>query len=110
MENIRSMEEFNDSRYNEPIMLAYFGTDICSVCHATKPKVEALMKKFPTVSTYYCPADKIPQLSGQCLIFSVPAVLVFNQGKEIFRSARFIDLLKLEAVMKELEDNGEIVF
>lgn len=110
MENIRSTKEFSDLLSNKSILLAYFGTDSCSVCHATKPRVDVLMKKFPNVLTCYCPADHIPELSGQYLIFTVPAVLIFHKEREIFRSARFIDLVKVEETLKKLSENNENVF
>lgn len=110
MESIRSTKEFYDLISNEVTLLAYFGTDSCSVCHATKPKVDDLMKKFPSILSCYCPADYIPELSGQYLIFTVPAVLVFHQGREVFRSARFIDLIRVEELLRELTENPEKAF
>ncbi len=110
MKNVSSIKEFSDLLTNESILLAYFGTDSCSVCHATKPKVDILMKKFPDVLTCYCPADHVPELSGQYLIFTVPAVIIFHMGREIFRSARFIDLVEVEKRLKEMSENNENVF
>jgi len=104
---INSTKEFIDLLAIEPTLLAYFGTESCYVCHATKPKVEALIKKFPDVSNCYCPADHVPELSGQYLIFTVPAVLIFHKGREIFRNARFIDLVKVEEILKKLSENNE---
>ena len=110
MRIIGSIEELNNLLQRETILLTYFGNKSCSVCHATKPKVEALLKEFPGVLSCYCPADRIPQLAGQHLVFAVPAVILFFQGKEVFRSARFIDLDRMVDRLKELSDHVEISY
>jgi len=107
MKNIKSSEEFNGFMTNEPILLAYFGSDSCTVCHATKPKVEDLLKKLPNVSACYCPADHNPELAGQHLIFTVPAIVIFHHGHEIYRSARFLDLQYVEKLLDELTDQED---
>lgn len=107
MKIIESMEELNDFLVSEAIVLTYFGNEHCSVCHATQPKVEALLKVFPNILSCYCPVDRVPQLAGQHLVFAVPAIIIFFHGKEIYRSARFIELNRMVEVLQELSEQKE---
>lgn len=104
MKIIESIEELSQLLINETIVLTYFGNERCSVCHATKPKVEALLRDFPWVLSCYCPTDRVPQLAGQHLVFAVPAVIIFFRGKEIYRSARFIELNRMVEILKEFSE------
>lgn len=107
MKHIESVEALKTLLEAAPVSLAYFGNQSCSVCHATRPKVEEVLNNFPSVKTFYCPVDLHPALSGQYLIFTVPAVLVFEYGREIFRNARFIDLNRLQSILEEMVEEKE---
>lgn len=50
--------------------------------------------------------EKQPDRAGQNQVFTVPTVLVMDQGKEIFRQGRFFDFDQLESVLKE-ENNHD---
>lgn len=104
MKIIESIDELSQLLRKETIVLTYFGNERCSVCHATKPKVESLLINFPWVVSCYCPTDLVPQVAGQHLVFAVPAVIIFFQGKEIYRSARFIEFNRIVEILKELSE------
>ncbi len=43
----------------------------------------------------------MPEVSGEFLVFTVPTILVFYDGKEIIRQSRFIQFEKLnEDILK----------
>lgn len=48
-----------------------------------------------------------PELAGIFEVLTVPAVLVYHEGKEIARQARFIDFNSLEKLLKQLPKDSE---
>lgn len=95
MKTIQTAQEFQTAA-QDPISLFLFKTKNCGVCAAIAPKVEALMRGYPAVSASIVWADAQPMISGQQLVFSVPAVLLFKDGREIHRQSRFIDFEELK--------------
>lgn len=79
-----------------PLTFLYISQPSCSVCVGLLPKVEKLLSQFPAIQGAYVDAAQIPSVAGELSIFTVPAVLLFVEGKEVLRYARFISLDELE--------------
>ncbi|MFS0554920.1 hypothetical protein [Brevibacillus sp. 179-C 1.1 NHS] len=58
------------------------------------------MKKHPQVKSMVTSIEKAPFISGEFLVFTAPTILLFADGKEVFRQARFISFDELERVLK----------
>lgn len=82
------------------IAMLYIGVTSCNVCHAMKPKIEKEMEKDPKVGIFEVNLDEIPEISGKHLVFAVPTLILFCQGKEIYRASRFIDIKELGMRLK----------
>ncbi len=54
-----------------------------------------MLELYPEVKAARADIDKLPLLSGEYNVFTIPCILVFAEGKEIVRQARYIDLDKL---------------
>lgn len=80
---------------NKPIALIHFKSHGCSVCTAISKQLPARLKEYPELPIGEIYADDFPQLRGEYLIFTAPVIILFVDGKEVFRSARFIDFQKL---------------
>lgn len=100
MHTISSLSELQTALHEHEAVLAFISGPNCSVCHAIHPRVEELLKQFPGVYAVEANMAEAPDISGQYTVFSVPAVLFFIQGKELFRKARFILLDELEEEIK----------
>ncbi|MDK9711075.1 thioredoxin family protein [Acidaminobacter sp.] len=85
----------------EEVLVVYFSSADCSVCHSVSPKIEALLEEVP-VKIVKVEASKFVDIAGQHLVFAMPTVLVFQNGKEILRESRFIDFQKIERLMSLL--------
>jgi Thioredoxin domain-containing protein len=99
METINSIPDFDAVLQENDAVLAYFSTEICSVCHVLKPKVvEMISQTFPKMKMVYVESDKTPELAAQFRIFTAPTVLVFFAGRETIRKSRAfgVDELKSE--------------
>lgn len=95
--NVFTVDEYNKLVESEEAVAVYFSTPDCNVCKVLKPKlIELLQNKFPIFSFAYVDSNQAKELSAQNSIFSVPTILFFIQGKELFRKSRNINLSDLE--------------
>lgn len=99
---IQSKEQYEEliSKQN-PVML-YFSSENCNVCHAVLPKVLELVEEYP-VEVAQIKVDKLPEIAGQSLVFTVPTILIMYEGREVLRESRFIDFAKLERTLSLLQ-------
>lgn len=99
METIQSIQEFEQLLGEQDAVLAYFSTEICSVCKVLKPKVsEMVSESFPLMKMVFVESDKLPELAAQNRVFAAPTVVVYFAGRETIRKSRAfgIDELKIE--------------
>ena len=87
----------NDSK---PVIL-YFCSETCNVCHSVLPKLISIIEDLP-VSFIKVKADIQPEICGQLLVFTVPTILIFYEGKEILRESRFIDFNNIEKMLNRV--------
>ena len=74
------------------IRLVYLSRPACGVCTAIKPKVIDILGKYPEVKGVYINMDRIPESAGEFSIFTIPGIIVYIDGKEIIREARYISI------------------
>lgn len=96
MAELFTLEEVDAFISSHEFSFLYISRDNCSVCHALLPKVKEMLKKFPKIELAYINADRLPEISGRLSVFTVPALLLFVEGKEYIREARFVRLRELE--------------
>ncbi len=102
MKNIESHEELQEILQSHTNVLAYFSTPTCNVCKVLLPKVKNLGADFPNTRFVYINTEKITQAAGQHLVFAVPTILIFNEGKEVTRFSRHFgmeDLVRILEIM-----------
>ncbi|MGM0852204.1 MAG: thioredoxin family protein [Bacillota bacterium] len=102
MEEVHSLETINATLAAEKLVLLYISRPNCSVCHALLPQVKGLLEEFQDVMSIHADAEKIPEIAGEFSIFTVPVVIVFVYGKEMFRKARFVPIEELHSQMTRL--------
>lgn len=78
-------------------------TKTCTVCTHTKGMVERMLDDTP-LTFHNVDIDDLPIFRGEHLVFTVPTVLVFSQGKELYRSSRFIDYGGLQKLIHRYLD------
>ncbi|HSH24930.1 MAG TPA: thioredoxin family protein [Massilibacterium sp.] len=92
---LHTYEEVQEFIDKKGFKMLYISRDACSVCHALLPKVEAMLKEFPKVEMGTLLIEKAEQLAGELSIFTVPAILIYIDDKEMFRYARFVSMDEL---------------
>lgn len=68
----------------------------CGVCSAIRPRVQAMVAKYELCQLREINLDEEPEAAGRYEVFSLPAVLIFVDGQESIREARFFDMDALE--------------
>jgi thiol-disulfide isomerase/thioredoxin len=79
------------------VVLLYFSLPDCGVCHAVRPKVEALLAERPDVGAYFIDLSLVPEATGRFEVFAAPTILMFINGRETIRESRYFSMDELEA-------------
>ncbi|WP_186670305.1 thioredoxin family protein [Sporosarcina sp. BP05] len=101
MQQIGSFGEWMEYVERERALLLFVKTDNCSVCEGLYPQVKALQANFP-ILFYKVNVAEVPEIAGQLSLFTAPVVLLFNEGKEYARFARFIPIEELKYRLGEI--------
>lgn len=107
MIELNTLDEMDEFIKNNTMSMIYFASESCSVCGVLLPKIEEMIIKFPKIKISKVQVDKFTEAAGQYSIFTLPAILLYIEGKEIVREARFISVEMLEAT---IERYYEILF
>ena len=105
MNPIGSFAEWMDISGRESELLLFVKTTNCSVCDGLYPQVEALKADYP-IPFYTVNAADVPEMAGQLALFTAPVVLLFKDGKEYARLARFVQMAELKKRLGELVERG----
>lgn len=72
-----------------PALLLYVSREGCNVCRELKPKIiKLLIAEFPKMEFRYLDIGSLKEAAGALSVFSVPAILIYFEGKEFFREGR----------------------
>ena len=104
MQKVKRLLEIQEISEQEGMSLFYFSRPACGVCSAIKPKVMTMLEEFPEIPAYYVNLDEIPEAAGQLSIFTIPAVLVYADGKETVREARYISISEMREKVRRPYD------
>ncbi|XXM74369.1 thioredoxin family protein [Lysinibacillus sphaericus] len=102
MKKQHTLEEIKNTVHSEKMVLLYVSRPSCSVCHALLPQVEELLKKYPGITSIHADAEEIPGIAGEYSIFTVPVLIVFIEGKEMMRKARFVPIDELDSGLSRM--------
>lgn len=93
LQSISDLERFVGEH---PAALVYFSSPQCSVCKALRPKVEAMLReRFPKMAMGCVDCLASPDVAGQYAVFSIPALLLFMDGRETGRYIRTFSMAEL---------------
>ncbi|WP_342511522.1 thioredoxin family protein [Sporosarcina sp. FSL K6-1522] len=106
MERITSFEEWAALMEAGNTALLFVKTDNCSVCEGLYPQVLGLQTDY-SLPFYQVNVAQVPEIAGQLALFTAPVVLLFYNGKEYARFARFVRMEELKGRLQELVERGE---
>lgn len=102
MNELTTLNEVEQFIGQHPFSFIYVSRTNCGVCHALLPQVEELLKQFPNIHLGFINADIVEEIAGYFSIFTVPAMLLFVDGKEYLREARFVHMQLLEEKISKI--------
>ena len=86
---------------NRLYFLYLYGTN-CSVCHALLPQVEEVLENFPQIKREKLNVHEIPEAAGAFSVFTIPVLLLYVEGKETIREARFVNIESLRSSLQRI--------
>ncbi len=105
MENLTTVKKSLASETNS---IVFISSETCSICHVDAPKAKALAESYK-IPFHHLDIVQDPELSGFFEVLTVPAVLIYHNGKEVARQARFIDFKSLEKLLQQLPEETEAI-
>lgn len=96
MKLLEAKEDLEDFIEKDTMALIYFGSKGCGVCTALKPKMEEMLESFPKIAKAQVDVEKSLELSAAYNIFTIPAILMYVEGKEVLREARYISVREIK--------------
>lgn len=95
LNNIANFNELIDSK--KPFIL-YFGSQDCGVCSSMGITLDEVTENID-IPIYKINIKEDNKISAQNLVFTVPTILVFYDGKEVLRESRYIDFNNVKKVL-----------
>jgi thioredoxin-like negative regulator of GroEL len=108
LQELKDFETIQKLMSSEGFHLFYFSRPACGVCGVLKEKVQHMLKDYSGISSYYINLDNVPEAAGQFSLFTIPAVLLYVDGNEIVREARYISMNDLEAKISRPYEMAEL--
>ncbi|WAA13834.1 thioredoxin family protein [Fervidibacillus halotolerans] len=102
MINIEKIEEIDSFIDENELAFFYVSQPNCGVCRALLPKVKDLLKDYPKIKSAYVNTDLIPEVAEKFSVFTIPVLLLYVEGKEMLRKARFVSMDELEYEISKL--------
>ena len=95
-------EEIFEKIKSTELLVTYFSYPECNVCKVLRPKVENYLSRFDTISFLYIDTHQNPEVSGQYLVFAVPTIIVFFEGREVKRFSRHFSMGDFESEVQKM--------
>jgi thioredoxin-like negative regulator of GroEL len=74
-------------------ILLLISTERCSVCIALDQRLKPWIQiRYPDLAYSKIKLENYPMLRGELMVFSVPVILLFQNGKEVLRKAGVFSL------------------
>lgn len=88
-----SLDQINAHIQDNKMALLYFSRPECGVCKALKPKVEQVIhEEFSRIKMMSIDLDTLAEAAGIYSVFTIPAILLYVEGKETLREARYLSI------------------
>lgn len=97
-----TLEETQQCLRENPFVVLYISRPGCGVCTAMKPKVEEIVQSLEEARFCSLDLEQVPEAAGEYSVFTIPAILLFVDGRETIREARYVSMEDLRARMERL--------
>lgn len=95
-----SMEEYQARIKSDKLILVDFSATWCGPCHAIQPILDRIGRRDKSkVSIIGIDVDQNPLLSTNMSIRAIPLLVLYRDGKEVWRSIGLVDRRTIEAAI-----------
>lgn len=104
MNTLLTVEEIRKEIADNKMVLLYISSEQCGVCHVIFPRLQQILSAFPRIKSCKVDINQVSELAGSFNVFTIPCVLLFIEGKETIREARYIVLDRLKERLQRYYD------
>ena len=97
-------ENFEQKLANKQILVTYFSHDECNVCKILKPQVQEITDGFDQADFLYVNTKESMEIAGQYMVFAVPTIILFFDGREAKRYSRHISLQDFKTFLERMTE------
>lgn len=99
MDQAVDLNELQQRIQQERICVVFIKTEQCGVCDVVLDKTKSMLTRYPQISSILVNLQELPEVSGAYLVFTAPTILLFVEGKEVYRASRFVVFGELEKTL-----------
>ncbi|MEC9485816.1 MAG: hypothetical protein UMR38_08145 [Candidatus Izemoplasma sp.] len=92
---VLTTQEMIDEVLHKEFVMIIAKSHSCTICNTIENTLIRNVSNLDKIERYAIYIDDIDQFRGDHLIFSVPTVLIFSEGKELLRESRYINYNKI---------------
>ncbi|WP_018652387.1 thioredoxin family protein [Actinobacillus capsulatus] len=99
MHNAHDLATIEQYLTENRLVLLYVQAPNCGVCTVFRKQVAEVVAELPEIAGIETNIATVPMIASRFHVLTAPAVLFFADGKEIWRSARYINMRELKEVL-----------
>lgn len=104
MQRLHQLNEIKQVVQEHALVLLLIKTSGCGVCESIQTKAASLLEIHAAVKGNYVFLEDAPDMAAEYLVLAAPTLLLFFQGKEVYRESRFVRFEELEQVLQRYEE------
>jgi thioredoxin-like negative regulator of GroEL len=104
---LKNIDEIKSIASESKMALLYISSENCNVCKVILPRLEHMLEQYNEIKSAKVDIEELPLLSGEYNVFTIPCILVFAEGKEIIREARYINI---ESIKEHIDRYYNLLF
>ena len=99
MQQLHTLKDIEQAIATYPLVSLYIKAPICGVCTVVGAQLDSALAEEGNVYAVKADIAEIPEMAGRFHVLTAPAWLLFYQGKEVERMARFIPQAQMKQTL-----------
>ncbi|GAA0077888.1 thioredoxin family protein [Clostridium sp. CTA-5] len=107
MKILKNKTEVKDFIKQNNMSVIYFSTNTCGACIILKEKIKKLLYEYTNIKMCEVLGDISIDISAYFNVYSVPIMIFFIEGKEVFRESKYSSI---EEIKKKIDRYYSLYF